>query len=113
MEIVVQSDVVSFDEFVNEHPDCTELLPDSYGLDGTTLYQMLIQFGIDIVTALIVYVAQKAIDHHIKKKQKQGNNATVVFVFEDGTTVRISAQECNNVNNVIERLKAAYDNRSD
>lgn len=98
----VQCDVISFEEFHEQHQDETIIIPSTSGFDGTFLYQLALTAVFDILAALIVYIIQKKIDG-------AGPDGTVTIDFEDGFKIEIPLAKFDNSEKVMKRIKEAHE----
>lgn len=103
MNIKIQSESISFKEFAEEHPDKAVWVPDSHGLDGTTLYQILLPFALEVLKDIIAYIAKRTIENKEKKKKKKEEN--IIFILKDGKALCIPLADFGNIDCVLRRIE--------
>ena len=107
MNIKVQSETISFEEFAHQHPDEAFLVPDSVGVEGGILYELLIPFALDLLKDLIKYIAKTIIENRKEKKNKNKKEC-IVFFLGDEHAIRVPVADFDDVEKVIARVKEEY-----
>ena len=107
MNIKVQSETISFEEFAKQHPDEAFLVPDSFGVDGGILYELLIPCALDLLKDLIKYIAKTIIENRKEKKNKN-KKEDIVFVLGDEHAIRVPVADFDDIEKVIARVKEEY-----
>lgn len=101
MNIKFQSNSISFKELAEQHPDNSILVPDSHGLDGTNLFQILVPFALDVIKDVVAYIAKMYIEN---KKAKKTKAESIIIILKDGYSVQIPITEFDDTESVIRRI---------
>lgn len=107
MNIKVQSESISFKEFAEEHPNSSILVPDSHGIDGMVLFQILLPFALEVVKDVIGYIAKKIIEKKEQKGKTTEKPENIIFILKGGYAVRIPISDFENTDNVYRRIEEA------
>ncbi len=102
MNIKFQSNSISFKEFAEQHPDDSMLVPDSHGLDGTVLFQILVPFGLEVLKDIVAYIAKKRLE---SKEEKKAKAESIIVVLKDGHSVQIPIVAFADAESIIRRIE--------
>ena len=102
MNIKFQSSTIPFKEFAEQHPDDSILVPDSHGVDGTVLFQILIPFVLEVVKDIIGYIAKQSIENKEAEKAKANS---VVVVLKDGYCIQFPISAFGDKESVFRRIE--------